>query len=123
MQAPYLTYSSATDAPAAFGQSGQQFGISGAGADLFTNSDAYSTIYLKGAVGTTSTVDTEVVSQTGLTGFGKAGIIVRNDATGSGTTPEGVILFESPVGRHPIGVEQQRRQLHHVGDAGERHES
>ena len=98
VQAPYLTYSSATDAPAAFGQSGQQFGISGAGADLFTNSDAYSTIYLKGAVAATSTVDTEVVSQTGLTGFGKAGIIVRNDATGSGTTPEGVILFESPSG-------------------------
>ena len=88
VQALYLTYSSATDAPAAFGQSGQQFGISGAGADLFTNSDAYSTIYLKGAVGATSTVDTEVVSQTGLTGFGKAGIIVRNDATGSGTTPK-----------------------------------
>ena len=98
VQAPYLTYSSATDAPAAFGQSGQQFGISGAGADLFTNADAYSTIYLKGAVGATSTVDTEVVSQTGLTGFGKAGIIVRNDATGSGTTPEGVILFESLSG-------------------------
>ncbi len=98
VQPPYQTFSSATDAPASFGQIGQQFGISGAGADLFSNSDAYSTIYLKGAVGTTSTVDTKVVSQQGLTGFGKAGIIVRNDATGSGTTPEGVILFASPSG-------------------------
>ncbi|HTU07151.1 MAG TPA: NEW3 domain-containing protein, partial [Trebonia sp.] len=34
VQAPYKTYSSATDAPAVFGQSGQEFGISGAGADL-----------------------------------------------------------------------------------------
>ena len=98
VQPPYQTFSSATDAPASFGQIGQQFGISGAGADLFSNSDAYSTIYLKGAVGTTSTVDTKIVSQQGLTGFGKAGIIVRNDATGSGTTPEGVILFASPSG-------------------------
>ena len=98
VQAPYRTFSSATDAPASFGQIGQQFGISGAGADLFSHSDAYSTIYLKGAVATTSTIDTKVVSQQGLTGFGKAGIIVRNDATGSGTTPEGVILFASPSG-------------------------
>jgi hypothetical protein len=98
VQAPYQTFSSATDAPASFGQIGQQFGISGAGADLFSNSDAYSTVYLKGAVGATSTVDTKVVLQQGLTGFGKAGIIVRNDATGSGTTPEGVVLFASPSG-------------------------
>ena len=98
VQAPYQTFSSASDASASFGQIGQQFGISGAGADLFSNSDAYSTIYLKGAVGTASTVDTKFVSQQGLTGFGKAGIIVRNDATGSGTTPEGVILFASPSG-------------------------
>jgi hypothetical protein len=33
-----------------------------------------------------------------MTGFAKAGIIVRNDMAGSGSTPEGVILFESPSG-------------------------
>jgi len=98
VKAPYQTYSSATDAPAWFAESGQQFGISGAGADLYSGSDSYSTIYYKGAVGTTSTIDTEVVSQQNLTGYGKAGIIVRNDMTGSGTTPEGVILIESPSG-------------------------
>ena len=48
VQAPYKTFSSATDAPAVFGQSGQQFGISGAGADLYTGTDAYSTIYAAG---------------------------------------------------------------------------
>ena len=98
VQSPYQTYSSATDAPAAFGQSGQQFGISGAGADLYSGTDAYSTIYLKGAAGSTATIKTEVASQQNMTGFGKAGIIVRNDMAGSGTTPEGVILFESPSG-------------------------
>jgi Carbohydrate binding module (family 35) len=39
-----------------------------------------------------------VVSTTSLTGYGKAGIIVRNDMTGSGSSPEGVILFASPSG-------------------------
>jgi carbohydrate binding protein with CBM35 domain len=98
VQAPYRTYSSATDAPASFAQAGTQFGISGAGADLYSTTDAYSTTYLEGAVGDTSTIDTKVVSEQALTGYGKAGIIVRNDLTGSGTTPEGVILFESPSG-------------------------
>jgi hypothetical protein len=98
VQAPYATYSSATDAPAAFAQSGSQFGISGAGSDLYSGADAYSTIYRPGAVGSTASVETEVTSQQDMTGYAKAGIIVRNDMTGSGTSPEGVILFESPSG-------------------------
>jgi hypothetical protein len=98
VQAPYLTFSSATDAPAVLGQSGQQFGISGAGADLYTGTDAYSTIYLKGAVGSAATIETEVTSQQNMNGYGKAGILVRNDMTASGTGPEGVVLFESPGG-------------------------
>jgi hypothetical protein len=98
VQSPYKTFSSATDAPAAFGQSGQQFLIDGAGADLFNGSDAYSSIYDSGSVGTTSTVTTKVTAEQGLTGFAKAGIIVRNDMTGSGTTPEGVTLLTSPSG-------------------------
>ncbi len=98
VQAPYQTYSSATDTQAVFGQSGQQFGIVGGGADLWTDADAYSSIYLPSAVGNTTTMTTEVTSQQNMTGFAKAGIMVRNDITGSGTTPEGVILFESPEG-------------------------
>jgi hypothetical protein len=98
VQAPYQTYSSAADAPAVFGQSGQEFGISGAGADLYSGTDAYSAIYAKGAVGAAATIRTRVTSQQGMSGFAKAGIIVRNDMTGSGTSPEGAILFESPSG-------------------------
>jgi hypothetical protein len=98
VQAPYKTYSSATDAPAAFGQSGTEFGISGAGADVYSGSDAYSTIYQPGVLGSTGTVETEVTGQQDMTGYAKAGLIVRNDMTGSGTTPEGVLLFESPEG-------------------------
>ena len=98
VQAPWKTYSSATDAPAAFGQSGQQFAIEGAGADLYSGTDAYSSIYQPGVVGAAATVETEVTAQQNMTGYAKAGIMVRNDITGSGTSPEGVILFESPSG-------------------------
>ncbi|HEY3956298.1 MAG TPA: NEW3 domain-containing protein [Streptosporangiaceae bacterium] len=98
VQPPQQTYSSATDAPAAFGQLGSRFAISGAGADLWTDADAYSAIYQPGVVSGSSTVQTEVTSQQNMTGYAKAGLIVRNDMTGSGSTPEGVILFESPSG-------------------------
>jgi alpha-galactosidase len=96
VQAPYQTYSSATDAPAHFGQIGQQFAIDAAGSDVWVGADNYGAIYQKGVVGTTSTVQTEVTSQQNVSGFAKAGIIVRNDVAGSGTSPEGVILYESP---------------------------
>lgn len=98
VQAPYLTYSSATDAPAMFAQSGSRFGISGAGTDLWTDNDAYSSVYLHGAVGTPSTIDTQITSWQNMSGYAKAGILVRNDMTGSGTTPEGVLLYASPSG-------------------------
>jgi alpha-galactosidase len=96
--APLATFSSASDAPAQFAQIDDQFGIEGAGADLFSGNDDYSAIYDKGAVSSSSTITTEVTSEQALAGFAKAGIIVRNDIAGSGTAPEGVILYDSPSG-------------------------
>jgi alpha-galactosidase len=96
VQAPYQTYSSATDAPAHFGQLGQKFAIDAAGSDVWVGIDEYGAIYQKGVVGATSTIQTEVVSQQNVSGYAKAGIMVRNDVTGAGSSPEGVILYESP---------------------------
>ena len=98
VQSPSLTYSSATDGPVAYGQSGSQYAIEGAGSDLWTDADAYSTIYQPGSVSAGSTIQTEVTAQSGMSGYAKAGIIVRNDMTASGTGTEGVILYESPSG-------------------------
>ncbi|HEY4020790.1 MAG TPA: NEW3 domain-containing protein [Pseudonocardiaceae bacterium] len=98
VKAPNLTFSSATDAPAKYGQVGDGYAISGAGTDLWTNNDNYSTIYRAGAVGTSSTVQTEVTSASGLSGYAKAGILVRNAMTSAGTGTEGVILYVSPSG-------------------------
>jgi alpha-galactosidase len=97
-QSPYLTYSSATDAQATFSEIGDQFGIEGAGADVFTGADDYSAIYEPGAVTTGSTVTVELTGEQNLAGYAKAGIMVRNDIAGAGTAPEGVILFDSPSG-------------------------
>jgi alpha-galactosidase len=98
VQAPLATFSSATDAPAHFGQLGQTFAIDGAGSDVWVGYDMYSAIYQQAAVGSSATVQTEVTGQQDMSGFAKAGIMVRNDITAAGTGPEGVVLFESPSG-------------------------
>ena len=98
VQPPYLTYSSATDAPAQYGQVGDTFAVSGAGNDLWSGNDYYTAIYQKGVVGTSSTIVTEVTKTANLSGFGKTGILVRNSIPSANTAPEGVILFVSPSG-------------------------
>ncbi|MEV6845062.1 NEW3 domain-containing protein [Actinoplanes sp. NPDC051411] len=98
VEAPFRTFSSASDTPAVYGQKGDQIGVSGGGTDLWTDNDDYTTAYQPGVVGSTATVQTQLLSRHNLTGYGKAGILVRNDMTASGTGPEGVILFASPSG-------------------------
>ena len=98
VQAPNLTFSSATDTTAVYGQAGQDFAVSGGGNDMWQGADNYSAIYRHGVVGTASTVTTTVTSADNLSGYGKTGILVRNDVTAAGSGPEGVILFVSPSG-------------------------
>jgi hypothetical protein len=100
VQAPYTTYSNTGPPSTEFAesQSGTEFAISGGGEGMYDNVDQYSAIYQPSSVGTQATIQTEVVTPYELSGYGKAGIIVRNDMTGSGTTPEGVILYASPSG-------------------------
>jgi alpha-galactosidase len=98
VQAPYETYSSATDAPAQFGQSGDAFGISGAGADIYSGHDDYSAIYRPDVVSTSGTVQVTVSGYEQLSGYGKTGIMVRDNINAAYTAPEGVLLYVSPEG-------------------------
>ena len=98
VQPPYLTYSSATDAPARYGQVGDAFAVSGAGNDLWSGNDYYTAIYQKGVVDSASTIVTEVTKTANLSGYGKTGIMVRDSIPSANTAPEGVILFVSPTG-------------------------
>ncbi|MGH2909049.1 MAG: NEW3 domain-containing protein [Solirubrobacteraceae bacterium] len=95
---PFATYSSARDSSARFSEVGSQFGIEGAGIGLTETKDDYSAIYDPGAVNPTSTVTVEVTGDAGLSGYAKAGIIVRNQVAAAGQAPEGVILAISPSG-------------------------
>jgi hypothetical protein len=100
VQAPYSTFSNSGPPSSVFAesQSGTEFAISDAGTGMYDTVDQYSATYQASSAGTQATIQTEVVTPYELSGYGKAGIIVRNDMTGSGTTPEGVSLYASPSG-------------------------
>ncbi|MCU1686849.1 MAG: glycoside hydrolase clan [Amycolatopsis sp.] len=93
LQEPYSTYSSVIGS---YAQSGTKLGIAGQGADIWGSTNDYSSIYLPKAEhdGTVATV--EVASQQNTAPWAKAGIIVRNDVTGSATSPGYVLLAETP---------------------------
>ncbi len=99
---PYLT-ADTTGASALFGGSGKDFAISAAGAGVAAATtrsaatDQYGAIYLPGATAN-STVTTTVTAQSGTARGAKAGLIMRDDATAAGGSPEGVVLFVTGSG-------------------------
>jgi hypothetical protein len=96
--APYRTFSSAGEDRAAFGEQGHMLEISSAGTRISDRTDSYSAIYLPGSMTPGTTAEAEVTWQDGMNGYAKAGIMVRNHIGGLSTSPEGVVLFESPAG-------------------------
>ncbi|MDF6045483.1 NEW3 domain-containing protein [Streptomyces sp. JH14] len=76
---PYRT--TATTDDAAYAQAGDQFAIWAGGQDLSGWKDEKGAVYRDGSFQDRSTVRTRVVSQTGVTPSGKAGIAVANDLT------------------------------------------
>ncbi|WP_406443381.1 NEW3 domain-containing protein [Streptomyces sp. NBC_00631] len=76
---PYRTTQTTDDAQ--YAQGGDQFAIWAGGQDLSGWKDEKGTVYLPDAAGEQATVRTELVSQTGTTPAGKAGIALADDLT------------------------------------------
>ncbi|MCC9306559.1 NEW3 domain-containing protein [Kitasatospora sp. RB6PN24] len=93
VQAPFKTY---TDTTAVFGQQGDRTAIDGAGDDLWGGTDQYSTIYRPGAEHDGSTTIVQLTSQDRTSDWAKAGIMVRDDITGAGSSPGYLVLAEAP---------------------------
>ncbi|WP_084700883.1 NEW3 domain-containing protein [Streptacidiphilus anmyonensis] len=93
VQAPFRTY---TDNTAVFGQAGDRLAIDGAGADLWGSTDQYGAVYQQGAEHDGSTTVVELTAQAATSDWAKAGLMVRNDITGSAASPGYVILAEAP---------------------------
>jgi regulation of enolase protein 1 (concanavalin A-like superfamily) len=92
---PYHTFSSTSPA-ATFGEAGNALAIRAAGSDVSGATNQYGAIYLPNAEqdGTVDTV--KVDAQANTNASAKAGLMVRNDAAQSGTSPGFVILAATP---------------------------
>jgi hypothetical protein len=97
VQSPFRT---AASTQAYFGQSGTQFAIDAAGADIFQNgtqaSDDYGAIYQPGAASATSTATVHVDAQQNTNPWAKAGLVMRNDLTKNHLSPGYVALVVTP---------------------------
>ncbi|MFF7472311.1 DUF1349 domain-containing protein [Streptomyces sp. NPDC008092] len=95
--APYSVYSST---PAFTGQSGGRFTITDAGADIWgaggQHDDAYGTVYLAGAAGDGTSVTTRVDNVDNSNGWAKAGVVLRNSLTGSGSSSGYAVAVATP---------------------------
>jgi hypothetical protein len=91
--APYKTFSSTT---ASFSQEGTRLGVRAQGSDVYGGTNQYGAIYQAGAEHDGSTTVVKIDSQTNTNAWAKAGIMVRNDITGAGTSPGFLILAEAP---------------------------
>ncbi|GAA1964212.1 hypothetical protein GCM10009838_21850 [Catenulispora subtropica] len=92
-QAPYKAFTSTT---ALTGQLGSDVSIIGAGADAWGSTDEYSTVYRPGAEHDGSTTVVKVTAQAATSVWAKAGIMVRDDITGAGSSPGYLILAVTP---------------------------
>jgi alpha-N-acetylglucosaminidase len=72
-------------ADATFGQSADSYAIYAGGNDLWGGTNQFASIYRPGALGSSSTVTTRVVSQERTGPWARSGIVVRNDLTADGS--------------------------------------
>ncbi|KUN72518.1 hypothetical protein AQJ46_11810 [Streptomyces canus] len=97
VSSPYSSYSST---PASTGQSGGRFTITDAGADIWgaggQHDDAYGTVYQAGAAVNGTSVTARVDNVDNSNGWAKAGVVLRNDLTGNGSSPGYAAVVVTP---------------------------
>ncbi|MBK3563858.1 DUF1349 domain-containing protein [Streptomyces sp. MBT62] len=97
VSSPYSSYSST---PAITGQSGGRFTITDAGADIWgaggQTDDAYGTVYQAGAAVAGTSVTARVDNVDASSGWAKAGVVLRNSLTGSGSSTGYAVVTVTP---------------------------
>ncbi|OLE23175.1 MAG: hypothetical protein AUG44_22835, partial [Actinobacteria bacterium 13_1_20CM_3_71_11] len=91
VQPPWKTFSSTASV---FAQDGTRLGIQAGGGDVFGATNAYGAIYRPGAFADGTVATVRVTAQANTNATAKAGLMVRNDVTG--TAPGFVTLFVTP---------------------------
>jgi PKD repeat protein/type 1 glutamine amidotransferase len=94
---PWETFSSAEPA-ATFDQLGTNFTVSAAGSDVWRATNQYGAVYLPGGAPENFVATVKVASFDATHPSAKAGIMVRNDITQSGTSPGYMVVGEKGDG-------------------------
>jgi hypothetical protein len=86
--------------PSQFGEADGSYAILTSGSDIWQDAggsfDEYGTIYRDNAVGASSTVTARVVAMDNTNPWAKAGVAIRNDLTGAGTSPGYAVVVVTP---------------------------
>ncbi len=90
----FATYSSTT--ASMVDSNNGAYTIDAEGADVWTTTDQYGSIYVPGGAGSTSTTTVEVDSQDDTSPWAKAGIMMRDSIAGAGSSLGYVILAVTP---------------------------
>lgn len=95
---PYSAYSST---PAATGQTGGFFTVTDAGTDIWgaggQHDDTYGTVYQAGAAVNGTSVTARVDNIDNTNAWAKAGVVLRNNLTGSGSSPGYATVVVTPA--------------------------
>ncbi|MEU5783535.1 NEW3 domain-containing protein [Micromonospora lupini] len=86
--------------PSQFAEADSGYAILTSGADIWQDSggsfDEYGAIYADDAAGATTTVTARVTALDNTNSWAKAGVVLRNDLTGSGSSPGYAVLVVTP---------------------------
>nr|WP_239135331.1 DUF1349 domain-containing protein [Streptomyces sp. SID12488] len=97
VSSPYSAYSST---PANTGQGGGRFTITDAGADIWgtggQHDDAYGTVYQADSAVNGTSVTARVDNVDNTNGWAKAGVVLRNDLTGNGSSAGYAVATATP---------------------------
>ena len=91
----YFTTDSDGVAGTAFSESNGNLSITAAGADTWTGSDAYGSVWRKSIAGNVEII-TNVTSETNTNAWSKAGIMVRNDMSAPGSSTGYAVMTVTP---------------------------
>ncbi len=97
---PLTSLKSHGSVPSRFAEAGSEYAILTTGTDIWQDAagsfDEYGALYRDDAAGSASTVTAQVTQMDNTNAWAKAGVVLRNDVTGTGSSPGYAVMVVTP---------------------------